>query len=467
MNIENFFNKAVSAQKDNNAALAKTLYQEILAHDPAHLPSLFNLGTVLANEYDFKAARLIYQRLIALEPDYVRGLFNCAWCCLQVHEINEAKDYLHHAIALVPEYAAAHHLLGSILIKEGLFSEAEQHLTRALNEDPTLAEAYCHLGMVKIHQKSYEQAKGLLEQALDLEPFHAEAYYHLALVHLKYGDLSAAESCLQNAIDRDPLHFAALYNMALLKKQQHFYGLADEYLARAQIIKPEDPHVLFLRESLREDNTESDTPLAFVNTLFDGYADHYDDHMTRVLHYQVPERLFDLFQKNQPRSSLSMLDAGCGTGLCGPLFKPYASRLIGVDLSQAMLSQAAHRACYDELIQGDIVTVLQSMPAHSLDLCIAADVLGYIGKLDGVFEQIVRVLKSGGLFLFSIEAGNLDFHLNHSTRFSHSQHYIQGLANHFDCEIKDIVPGVLREQEGHAVQGFYVIIQRSNNFTRP
>ena len=36
-----------------------------------------------------------------------------------------------------------------------------------------------------------------------------------------------------------------------------------------------------------------------------------------------------------------MLDAGCGTGLCGPLLKPFAGRLDGVDLSPRMLAKAA------------------------------------------------------------------------------------------------------------------------------
>lgn len=454
MDIESFFNKALSAQKDNNTVLAKTLYQEILDVEPTHLPTLFNLGTVLANEYDFKAAKLVFQKLIALEPDYVRALFNCAWCCLQIREVEEAKDYLRHAVSLVPEYAAAQHLLGSILIKEGAFSEAEQHLTLALQEDPSLAEAYCHLGMVKIHQQEDETARSLLEQAITLEPFQAEAHYHLALIQLKRQELSAAENSLQNALDRDPMHFAALYNMALLKKQQHFYGIADEYLARAQAIKPEDSHVLFLRASLREDNTEMAAPISFVSNLFDGYAAHYDDHMLRVLQYQAHEQLAALLPKNA--SGLSILDLGCGTGLCGPLFKPFAKHLVGVDLSAPMLAHAREKNCYDVLIEGDIIDVLNKMEAESIDLCIAADVLGYIGKLDALFEAVARVLKPQGLFLFSVELGHSDIQLNHTTRFTHSKDYIERLSDQVELQIQTLNPGVLRQQEGSAVEGYYI-----------
>ena len=38
-----------------------------------------------------------------------------------------------------------------------------------------------------------------------------------------------------------------------------------------------------------------------------------------------------------------MLDAGCGTGLCGPLIAPHARRLVGVDLSGQMLAHARER----------------------------------------------------------------------------------------------------------------------------
>ena len=45
----------------------------------------------------------------------------------------------------------------------------------------------------------------------------------------------------------------------------------------------------------------------------------------------------------RPSRSLDVLDAGCGTGLCGPLVAPYARRLTGVDLSAGMLESGGGR----------------------------------------------------------------------------------------------------------------------------
>ena len=43
------------------------------------------------------------------------------------------------------------------------------------------------------------------------------------------------------------------------------------------------------------------------------------------------------------------MDAGCGTGLCGPMFRNISSYLAGIDLSQRMIDRARAREVYDSL----------------------------------------------------------------------------------------------------------------------
>ena len=54
-----------------------------------------------------------------------------------------------------------------------------------------------------------------------------------------------------------------------------------------------------------------------------------------------------------------ILDIGCGTGLCGPLLRPYASRLVGVDLSAGMLAHARQKEVYTELVQCELTEFLR------------------------------------------------------------------------------------------------------------
>ena len=59
-----------------------------------------------------------------------------------------------------------------------------------------------------------------------------------------------------------------------------------------------------------------------------------------------------------PKGTLDVLDAGCGTGWCGPHVRPYARRLTGVDLSPAMIERAEARRVYDELVVAELTEYL-------------------------------------------------------------------------------------------------------------
>ena len=65
-----------------------------------------------------------------------------------------------------------------------------------------------------------------------------------------------------------------------------------------------------------------------------------------MLQYTAHQQLHQVTEAvltEDPRTTYRILDLGCGTGLCGPLFKPMASTLIGIDLSEKMIAQAAQK----------------------------------------------------------------------------------------------------------------------------
>jgi hypothetical protein len=85
---------------------------------------------------------------------------------------------------------------------------------------------------------------------------------------------------------------------------------------------------------------------AHVRRLFDQYAARYDTALTEQLAYRGPACCARRRQRRHGRRRTAMrfravLDLGCGTGLCGAAFRPHADWLTGVDLSPAMIAQAA------------------------------------------------------------------------------------------------------------------------------
>src|SRR4030095_6543187 len=100
--------------------------------------------------------------------------------------------------------------------------------------------------------------------------------------------------------------------------------------------------------------------------------------------------------------TLDVLDAGRGTGLCGPLLAPYAKRLIGVDLSRGMLKYAEEKQVYHELVHAELTDYLQQHAA-SFDVIVTADTLVYFGALEPFAAAAAAALRPGGVLVFTVE----------------------------------------------------------------
>ena len=160
-----------------------------------------------------------------------------------------------------------------------------------------------------------------------------------------------------------------------------------------------------------------------------------------------------------------MLDAGCGTGLCGPSLRPYARRLVGVDLSPRMVERARTRGDYDELAVAELTAFLIDHPA-TYDVIVSADTLVYFGEMEPVMAAAAAALRSGGWLAFTVErledaAAADDFNLDPSGRYRHSEAYLRRVLAQAEMEIASLETVTLRLEGGQPVIGFLVTARRS------
>jgi predicted TPR repeat methyltransferase len=159
-----------------------------------------------------------------------------------------------------------------------------------------------------------------------------------------------------------------------------------------------------------------------------------------------------------PSRSLDVLDAGCGTGLCGPLLAPYARRLTGIDLSPGMLAHAREKQVYDELLEGELTEYLRGCRA-AYDVVASADTLVYFGGLEEVIAAAAGALKPGGILVLTLEHGTApdapDFKLEMHGRYTHARPYVERLLRESGL-IPEIASAELRLESGNPVAGLVI-----------
>lgn len=212
------------------------------------------------------------------------------------------------------------------------------------------------------------------------------------------------------------------------------------------------------------DGDRSDTRASdeYVAQLFDAFADHFDEKLVGQLNYRAPAIIMDALSARLPspaRQELSILDAGCGTGRCGPLLRPFARRLVGVDLSAGMLERAEASEAYDELRVGELVGAMEAEP-DSYDLIVAADVLVYFGALDEVLRAAARALRPAGLAAVTVERhDDGDYALRASGRYAHSASYLRATAERAGLEVLDVQDCVCRWESGGPLAAYVAVLR--------
>jgi ubiquinone/menaquinone biosynthesis C-methylase UbiE len=95
-----------------------------------------------------------------------------------------------------------------------------------------------------------------------------------------------------------------------------------------------------------------------------------------------------------------ILDAGCGTGLIGAGLHALGwEDLAGADISAGMLARARARGIYRTLAKCDLCAMPFEDASFDAVVCIA--VLTYAPSLERTFSEFERVLRPGGLLVFS------------------------------------------------------------------
>jgi len=142
-----------------------------------------------------------------------------------------------------------------------------------------------------------------------------------------------------------------------------------------------------------------------IRQSFDAAAMRYDD--VAVLQREVGHRLVDHLEPVKLSPGM-ILDIGAGTGYVSQALtmKYKGARILSLDIAPVMLQVARSKESWKDKWFGDrgyICGDAEYLPVadNSMDLIFSNLTVQWCGELDRVFAECKRVLKPGGLLMFS------------------------------------------------------------------
>ena len=361
--------------------------------------------------------------------------------------------------------ARRHFLEGVMHFEAARLDDAERSFEAALALAPGRPSVLANLGAARVRLGKFAQAVPVLEQASAAEPGNADAWGHLGTACAELGRMEEALNAYGRALQINPQLTEAWSRRGGLLRELGQLDEAADCFERAIALGADDELHRYYLASVRG-ATPPAPPRDYVQTLFDTYAHEFQGHLTGALRYQAHEVLVDNLPPPAGGRWRSVLDLGCGTGLCGPLVRGRAGHITGVDLSAQMLAQARNGGAYDELVHADIASWLAGAQRQD-DLVLAADVFIYVGALEAVFAGVARALAPAGTFAFSVELlpqgaeGGGDLRLLPSLRYAHSESYVRRLAQTHGLRVVNTVRAPIREDQRRPIQGLYLYLQGS------
>jgi len=395
-----------------------------------------NANKLLAAQEAHRAGRVPeaetgYAQWLAAHPDEPNGLHFLGLLKFQTERQQEGIELVRRSLTFDARNAHAWNNLGNMLVVLDQPAAATEAYLHATEYAPTLVEAWYNLGVCYRRTQEIELSVASFCKAIDLQPANPMVYERFGILLYGLGRFAEAAKVYRQWLSVEPASPVARHMLAAMTGEDVPERANDQYL----------------------------------KDLFDRFSNSFDENLAS-LGYRAPELLVSALGEYLPTDGrLDILDAGCGTGLCGGLLRSMSRRLVGVDLSDGMVGNARARAVYDELVVGELCAFMRERP-QAFDVVISADTLVYFGALEEATAAARACVRPGGVLAFTLERmleedaqNGATYRIQPHGRYSHRADYVRATlvdAGFAAVHLKDVV---LRRERGQDVQGYLVVAQ--------
>lgn len=488
------------AYDDGRLSYAKTLIHELLRDESNDAEAWHLLGMIALREGDFTRATEYFGNAVAIQPIFTLAYYGLGEALQRAGNIDGAIASFQRAVALNPTFIDAHRALGNLFQVQKKYAEAVKSYQQAISIDPAFKVGYEGIGAILLSQEKWTEAKEVYKKAIAENVSTALIHVGLGLACSRLGDENAAIESFEKAVAVDPLCFLAYFHLGNAFYRKKLYSKAINSYERATTLNPQDINLLkklayvllynmrdyakaaeIYRQVLVLDPADpiarhhfaacsgeaipARAENAYIEDTFDKFSKTFDDVLVGQTKYCGPQLIAQAMQREcgVAGKQFKILDAGCGTGLCGLEVVAYSSQLTGVDLSAGMLEKAKQRNLYDTLIREELTDYLFSQ-FKAFDVIVSGDTFIYFGALEELLLAARNAIRDDGYLFFTAEtflpevvSGDVrGYFLGPHGRYSHSEVYLKKVLHENRFEVLSIESNFLRYENSRAVQAFVV-----------
>ena len=420
-------------------------YEKACKQDKHNILAMSNYATSLYENKDYKQAQKVSKQVLLHDSDNVQSYINLGNIEYLHHDFEKAVNYYDKAYKINKKNYITCVNLANVYFDLKEYSKSAYYAQSAIEEDSSQVMAWTILGNSEFEQEHYTEALHAFKQAgkIDSQDYWLHNYLSQVYQKLEQWEEAFIEGWqaleLSQGEDSQQINFGyLLYETSLCNNDSFVKKYAEKWLQKY----PDNQIVQHMGKSVLKDTIPERANDEYLKNIFDVFAVDFEQVLS-TLDYQAPQEINKYLQELQSQKKLpklKILDAGCGTGLCGKFLKSYSKifGLYGVDISGEMLKEAKKKNIYYKLYKEE----LEHFFSHSkqqFDMVVSADVFTYFGDLSKVFSGVSKCLVSGGRFIFTITENSIteeDYFLHASGRYLHHPKYIEKLliTNCFSIE---------------------------------
>lgn len=436
-------------------------YIKAYKNNKKSIGALSNLSIVYYEIDDLRQAKYYAQQALCLDASNVSALVILGNVYFQCNDYSKSVEYYEKAYRIDEMNYINCINLANNYQKLGNNDQAIEFAKKAINIESNKVDAYNIIANIYQEEENDDLALEYFKKSLDIAPKDVWTLNYISQVYQRKENVSQALKYALDAVnlskgdnDQHTNMGYMLYELLPLNKPECI-----KYAKLWSEKYNNNPLVKYMHNAILEEKDIKKADGEYVKYIFDIFADDFDE-ILAGLEYCVPELVNVALQNHMTKKKMKILDAGCGTGLCGQYLKKHSKlwSLHGIDISKEMLRKAKERKLYNKLFEEDLLHFLHNNKTK-YDLIVSADVLTYFGDLKDIFLGFNKSLAKKGMIIFSVTRTDQDenYILHPSGRFKHSKKYVEKLLEASGFAIISFSKEHLRNEGDDKVMGYIVV----------